>query len=167
MCRYNMASQQNSMTQSIYLRGSTEPYITWYYKHGSHDPTYKVIQATSESITCLSTDNYKRRRLRSLTIYKTLHRNQTSVWDSQANRRSPRETTSETEVSLQNIDKQPWVQRYSARLTSELTTYAPVSTKGWWSLTASSDLWLSGYPVLQLLVTSLRWESGHESTYSP
>jgi hypothetical protein len=27
MCRYNMASQQNSTTQSIYLEGSKEPYI--------------------------------------------------------------------------------------------------------------------------------------------
>ena len=28
MCKYNMASQQNSMTQSIYLLGSEEPDIT-------------------------------------------------------------------------------------------------------------------------------------------
>ena len=34
-----------------------------------------------------------------MSIYKTLQRSQTSVWDSQANHRSPRGTTSETEVS--------------------------------------------------------------------
>ena len=46
---------------------------------------------------------------------------------------------------------------YPARLTSELATYASVSTKGWWSLTTASQLWLSGYPVLRLQVTLLRW----------
>ena len=39
MCKYNMASQQNSMTQSIYSLGSEEPSITnmgLMTQHSSH-----------------------------------------------------------------------------------------------------------------------------------
>ena len=54
---------------------------------------------------------------------------------------------------------------YPARLTSELTTYASLSTRGWWSLTAASQLWLGGYPELWLQITL--WGGAHESTYSP
>ena len=35
--------------------------------------THHSEHTSNGSITCLSTDNYKRKRLRSLTIYKTLH----------------------------------------------------------------------------------------------
>ena len=46
-----------------------------YYKHGSHDPTFRANKSsTGRSLTCLSTHIYKRKRLRSLTIYKTLPR---------------------------------------------------------------------------------------------
>ena len=48
---------------------------------------------------------------------------------------------------------------YPTRLTSELSTYASVSTKGWWSLTAATQLSLSDYSVLRLLVTLLRWRT--------
>ena len=37
--------------------------------------------------------------------------------------------------------------------------------RGWWSLTAASQLWLGGYPELRLRVTF--WGGAHESTYSP
>ena len=37
-----MASQQNSTTQSIYSLGSEEPR---YYKHGSHDPTFRAYKS--------------------------------------------------------------------------------------------------------------------------
>ena len=43
---------------------------------------------------------------------------------------------------------------YPARLTSELDTNVSVSTKGWWSLTAASQLCLSGYPALRVQVNS-------------
>ena len=45
------------------------------------------IQATSTcgSLTCLGTDNYKWRRLRSLTIYKTLPRAQDRSWGNKLN----------------------------------------------------------------------------------
>ena len=33
-----------------------------------------------------------------------------------------------------------------------------------WGLVAAGQLWLSGYPVLRLRETSLRWGSAHEST---
>ena len=42
MCKYNMASQQNSTSQStlfIRLRGAR------YYKHGSHDPTIRAYKS--------------------------------------------------------------------------------------------------------------------------
>ena len=69
MCKYNMASQQNFTTQSIYSIGSEEPSITnmgLMIQHLEH--------TNNGSITCLSTDNYKRKGLRSLTIYKNLPR---------------------------------------------------------------------------------------------
>ena len=48
---------------------------------------------------------------------------------------------------------------YPARLTSELATYASLSKKGWWGLTAASQLWLGGYPKLRLQATLLRWRT--------
>ena len=54
---------------------------------------------------------------------------------------------------------------YPTRHTSKLATYASTSTKGWWGLTAASQLWLSGYPKLRLQATL--WGGAHESTYSP
>ena len=52
-----------------------------YYKHGSHDPTLRAYKSnTSGSLTCLSTDIYKRKRLRSLTIYQILPRAQDRSW---------------------------------------------------------------------------------------
>src|SRR3990170_5903566 len=55
----------------IRLRGAK------YYKHGSHDATYRAYKSnTCGSLTCLSTDIYKWKRLRSLTIFKTLSRAQ-------------------------------------------------------------------------------------------
>ena len=42
MCKYNMASQHNSTTQSIYSLGSKEPSIT---NMGLMTPTYRAYQA--------------------------------------------------------------------------------------------------------------------------
>ena len=69
MCKYNMASQQNSTTQSIYSIGYEELDIT-----NMGHMTQHTEHTGNESITCLSTDNYKYKRLRSVTIYKTLPR---------------------------------------------------------------------------------------------
>ena len=56
---------------------------------------------------------------------------------------------------------------YSARLTSELATYASVSTRGVVEFNYSKlalTLWLS---YTMTTSNSLWWESAHESTYSP
>ena len=54
---------------------------------------------------------------------------------------------------------------YPARLTSELTTYASLSTKGWWGLTAASQLLPGGYPKLRLQCNS--FEVAHTSPHIP
>ena len=57
MCKYNMASQHDSMTQVIYSIGSEERDITnmgLMTQQSEH-----TSQSTRGSLTCLSTDNYK------------------------------------------------------------------------------------------------------------
>ena len=74
MCKYNMASQQNSMTQSIYSLGHEEPDITnmgLMTQHSSH--------TSNKHMQKLNLSEYRQlqmKRLRSLTIYKTLPRAQ-------------------------------------------------------------------------------------------
>ena len=52
-----------------------------YYKHGSHDPTIRAYQSKHKrKLSCLSTDIYKWKRLRSLTIYQILPRAQDRSW---------------------------------------------------------------------------------------
>ena len=74
MCKYNMASQQNSMNQSIYSLGSEESDITnmglmtQYSSHTSNKHMRKLN--FSEYI------QLQIKRLRSLTTYKTLPRAQ-------------------------------------------------------------------------------------------
>ena len=101
----------------IRLRGAR------YYKHGSHDPTIVAYKSsTCGSLTCLGTDIYKWKRLRSLIIYHILPRAQDRSWGNKLNV----EVHAELLVRL----KSPWVQMYPARRTLELATYALVSTKG-------------------------------------
>ena len=72
MCKYNMASQHDSTTQVFYSIGSEERDITnmgLTTQHSEH-----TSQNTSGSLTCLSTNIYKWKRLRSLSIYTTLPR---------------------------------------------------------------------------------------------
>ena len=74
MCKYNMASQHDSMTQVIYSLGSEERDIT---KKGlMTQQSEHTSQSTCGSLTCLGIDIYKRKRLRSLTIYQILPRAQ-------------------------------------------------------------------------------------------
>ena len=54
MCKCNMASQDDSTTQSIYSVGSEEPSITI-----MGIMTQPLEHTNNESTTCLSTDNYK------------------------------------------------------------------------------------------------------------
>ena len=57
MCKYNMASQQNSTTQSIYLKGTGESYILRITIMGHM--TQHTEHTGNGSITFLSTDKYK------------------------------------------------------------------------------------------------------------
>ena len=76
--QYNMASQNDSTTQVVYsirLRGAR------HYKHGSHDPTIRAYKSKHKrKLSCLSTDIYKWKRLKSLTIYQILPRAQDRSW---------------------------------------------------------------------------------------
>ena len=83
MSKYNMASQHNSMTQIIYSIGFEERDITnmgIMTQHSEH-----TIQSTNGSLTCLSTNIYKWKRLRSLTIYQILPRAQDRSWGNKLN----------------------------------------------------------------------------------
>ena len=76
--QYNMASQNDSTTQVVYSIGSEERDITnmgLRTQRSEH-----TSQSTSGSLTCLSTDIYKWKRLRSLTIYQILPRAQDRSW---------------------------------------------------------------------------------------
>ena len=83
MCKYNMASQHDSTTQVFYSIGSEKRDITnmgLTTQHSEH-----TSQSSSGSLTCLSTDIYKWKRLRSLTIYQILPRAQDRSWGNKLN----------------------------------------------------------------------------------
>ena len=83
MCKYNMASQHDSTTQVFYSIGSEERDITnmsLMTQHSEH-----TSQSTCGSLTCLGTDIYKWKRLRSRTIYQILPRAQDRSWGNKLN----------------------------------------------------------------------------------
>ena len=83
ICKNNMASQHDSTTQVIYSIGSEERDITnmgLMTQQSEH-----TSQSTSGSLTCLSTDIYKWKRLESLTIYQILPRAQDRSWGNKLN----------------------------------------------------------------------------------
>ena len=83
MCKYNMASQHDSTTQVFYSIGSEERDITnmgLMTQHSEH-----TSQSICGSLTCLSTDIYKWKRLRSLTNYQILPRAQDRSWGNKLN----------------------------------------------------------------------------------
>ena len=74
MCKYNMASQHDSTTQSIYSLGSEEPDIT-----NMRLMTHHSSHTSNKHMWKLNLSEYRQlqmKRLRSLTIYKTLPRAQ-------------------------------------------------------------------------------------------
>ena len=74
MCKYNMASQQNSTTQSIYSLGYEEPDITnmgLMTQHSSY-----TSNKHKQKLNWSEYRQLQMQRLRSLTIYKTLPRAQ-------------------------------------------------------------------------------------------
>ena len=74
MCKYNMASQHDSMTQVFYSIGFEERDITSMGLMSPHSE--HTSKSTCGSLTYLGTDIYKWKRLRSLTIYQILPRAQ-------------------------------------------------------------------------------------------
>ena len=155
MCKYNMASQQNSTTQSSYSLGSEEPSITnmgLMTQHTEHT-------STCRSLTCLNTDNYKWRRLRSLTIYKTLPRVQDHSWGNKLLVEVQAELLVRQMSHLQNINKANVSTKVLSKTYIRSYHTCICIKKVMWGLVAASQLWLSGYPVLWLLVTLLRWRT--------
>ena len=74
MCKYNMASQQNSMTQSIYSLGTEEPSITNMGLMTQH--TEHTSNKHKRKLNLSEYRQLQMKRLRSLSIYKTLPRAQ-------------------------------------------------------------------------------------------
>ena len=126
--------------------------------------THHSEHTSNGSITCLSTDNYKRKRPRSLTIYKTLPRVQDRSWGNKLLVEVQAVLLVRQMSHLQNINK--------ANVSTKVLSKTYISSyhtcifikKVMWGLVAASQLWLSGHPVLWLRETSLRWGSAHEST---
>ena len=81
-----MTSQHNSTTHID--KGLEEPHSI-YYKHGSHDPTYRAYKKRKHNMS--EYRQLQKKRLRSPTIYKTLQRYKLLV--------EVHENTSKTEVS--------------------------------------------------------------------
>ena len=106
----------------------------------------------------------QKKRLRSLTIYKSLPRVQDRSWGNRLLVEVQALLLVRQMSHLQNINKA----NVSTKVLSKTyirSCHTCISTKkAMWGLVAASQLWLSGYPVLRLCVSSLRLESAHEST---
>ena len=126
--------------------------------------THHSEHTSNGSITCLSIDNYKRKRLRSLTIYKSLPRVQDRSWGNKLLVEVQAVLLVRQMSHLQNINKANVSTKVLIK--SYIRSYHTCMCikKVGWGLVAASQLWLSGYPVLRQWETSLRWGSAHEST---
>ena len=126
--------------------------------------THHSEHTSNRSITCLSTDNYKRKGLISLTIYKSLPRVQDRSWGNKLLVEVQAVLPVRQMSHLQNIN-------YSNMSTKVLSkTYIRsyhtciCIKKVMRGLVVASHLWISGYLVLPQWETSLKWGSAHEST---
>ena len=132
-----------------------------YYKHGSHDPTFRAYKSKHKrKLSCLSTDIYKWKRLRSLTIYQILPRAQDRSWGIKLNI----EVQVELIVRLKSLCKKHKIGKREYKCTQQdlHQNYLHMhhyQQRGWWGLTAASQLWLGGWPKLWLQVTLLRWRT--------
>ena len=126
--------------------------------------THHSEHTSNGSITCLSTDNNNRKRPRSLTIHKSLPRDQDRSWGNKLLVEVQAVLLVRQMSHLQNINKA----NVSTKVLSKTyirSYHTCISIKKvMWGLVAASQLWLSGYPVLWQRETSLRWGSTHEST---
>ena len=126
--------------------------------------THHSKHTSNGSITCLSTDKYKRKSLISLTIYKTLPRVQDRSWGNKLLVEVQVVLLVRQMSHLQNINKANMSTKELSK-TYIRSYHACISIKeAMWGWVAASHLWLSGYPVLRQQETSLRWGSAHEST---
>ena len=142
MCKYNMASQHDSTTQVFYSIGSEERDITnmgLMTQHSEH-----TSQRTCGSLTCLSTDIYKWKRLRSLTIYQILPRAQDRSWGIKLNVEVHMELLARLSLSAKHKITKREYKCTQQDLHQNYLHMHRYQQRGWWSLTAASQLWLSG-----------------------
>ena len=121
-------------------------------------------QNTSGSLTCLSTNIYKWKRLRSLTIYQILPRAQDRSWGIKLNV----EVHAELLARPKSLCKKHKIGKREYKCTQQdlHQNYLHMhryQQRGWWSLTAASQLWLGGYPKLRLQCNS--FEVAHTSPH--
>ena len=126
--------------------------------------THHSEHTSNGSITCLSTDNYKRKRLGSLTIYMSLPRVQDRSWGNKRLVEVQSVLLVRQMSHLQNINKANVSTKVLSKTYIRSYHTCICIKKVKWGLVAASQLWLSGYPVLRQRETSLRWGSAHEST---
>ena len=126
--------------------------------------THHSEHTSNGSITCLSTDNYKRKRLRGMTIYKSLRRVQDHSWGNKLLTGVQAVLLVRQMSHLQNINKANVSTKVLNKTCIRFYHTCICIKKVMWGLVAASQLWLSGYPVLRQRETSLRWGSAHEST---
>ena len=140
MCKYNMASQHDSTTQVFYSLGSKERDITnmgLMTQHSEH-----TSQSTSGSLICLTTNIYKWKWLRRLTIYKSLPRVQDCSWGNKllvevqvvllVRQMSHLQNINKANVSTKVLNK-TYIRSYHTCICIK---------KVMWGLVAASQLWL-------------------------
>ena len=106
----------------------------------------------------------KGKRLRSLTIYKSLPRVQDRSWGNKLLVEVQAVLLVRQMSHLQNINKANVSTKVLSKTYIRSYHTCICIKKVMWGLVAASQLWLSGYPVLRQRETSLRWGSAHEST---
>ena len=145
----------HNITQTHIDKSPEEPHSIQ-YKQGSHDPSFRAYKQRKHY---MFEYRQKRKRPRSLTIYKSLPRVQDRSWG--------KKLLVEVQVvllvrqmsHLQNINKANVSTKVLNKTYIRSYHTCTCIKKVMWSLVAASQLWLSGYPVLRLLVTLLRWRT--------
>ena len=141
---YNMASQHNTTHID---KGSEEPHsINTNRGHMTHHSEH----TSNGSITCLGTDISKRKRLRSLTIYKTLPRVQHRNWGNKLLVKVQAELLVRQMSHLENINKANVSTKVLSKTYIRSYHTCICIKRVMWGLVAASQLWLCGYPVLRL-----------------
>ena len=145
MCKYNMASQQNSTTPSTLFKGLRRAILNMFIQVGVTWPDTQVIQAYKHmrKQISLSTDTRKKEGLmKPVYLHRALHGSESPPgWQVTHRRRGLHKTRQRGRCCrLKTVIKATWVQRYSARLTTDPTIHAH-SQEGS-GVIAASQLWL-------------------------